>query len=191
MYFAMSRFAEAETALRQSIDLTTDVSRNRYQIQKGHFLLGRILMQKGQQDAAHAEMNISRDLANKTLAEDKSKLSGLLDSSGAQDAQVIAEEASGVSPAGTPRADPAALHRVEVLREQIRLPVADSYNNLGAIAATNVIDYRDAVMYFKRVALCGTPRSRGWTLSTVLRAAFAGSHHWWRFPPLLLYLKAH
>jgi tetratricopeptide (TPR) repeat protein len=50
MYFATDRIAEAETALRQCIHLTTDVSLNRYQVQKAHFLLGRILAQKGHQD---------------------------------------------------------------------------------------------------------------------------------------------
>ena len=81
MYFSLNRSAEAEAALRQCIRLTTDVSRNRYQIQKAHFLLGRILMQKGEQDAAHAQMEIARELANKTLAQDKSKLAGLMDTS--------------------------------------------------------------------------------------------------------------
>ena len=41
-------------------------------------------------------------------------------------------------------ADPLTLRKVEAMREQIKLPVADSYNNLGAIAATNN-DYSDAV----------------------------------------------
>ncbi len=99
MYFATNRSAEAETALRQCIDLTTDVSRNRYQVQKAHFFLGRILMQKGQQDAAHAEMEISRDLANKTLSQDKSKLAGLLDSSGSMDASGSKGPAEGASAA--------------------------------------------------------------------------------------------
>ena len=94
MYFNTNRFAEAETALRECIRLTTDVSRNRYQVQKAHYLLGRILMKKGQQDAAHAEMDISRDLANKTLAQDKSKLAGLMDTFGSQDVQASATEAS-------------------------------------------------------------------------------------------------
>ena len=66
----------------ECIRLTTDVSRNRYQVQKAHYLLGRILMKKGQQDAAHTEMDIARELANKTLAQDKSKLAGLMDTSG-------------------------------------------------------------------------------------------------------------
>jgi tetratricopeptide (TPR) repeat protein len=99
LYFNTNRYAEAETALRQCIRLTTDDSRNRYQVQKAHYLLGRILMKNGQQDAAHAEMDISRDLANKTLAQDKSKLSGLMDTSGAQDAQASATEAGASSSA--------------------------------------------------------------------------------------------
>ena len=108
VYFATNRSAEAETALRQCIRLTTDVSRNRYQVQKAHFLLGRILMQKGQQDAAHAEMAIARELANKTLAQDKSKLAGLMDTSGSQEAQVPATEVEASRPLGSPAADPLA-----------------------------------------------------------------------------------
>jgi len=188
MYFDTNRSAEAETALRQCIRLTTDVSRNRYQVQKAHFFLGRILMQKGQQDAAHAEMTISRELANKTLSQDKSKLAGLLDTSGSQDAQVPAEEASTAPPFGAPTADPAALHKIEVLREQVKLPVADSYNNLGAIAATNN-DYSDAVMYFKRAAVWN-PSLEGLDYNWG-RAAFAGSQFADAIMPLSRYVRSH
>ena len=188
MYFATNRSTEAETALRQSIDLTTDVSRNRYQIQKAHFLLGRILTQKGQQDAAHTEMNISRDLANKTLAEDKDKLAGLLDTSGSPDAQVTAEEASGAPPLSAPTTDPSALQKIEALREQLKLPVADSYNNLGAIAATNN-DYSHAVHYFER-AFLWNPSLDGLDYNWG-RAAFAGSRFADAIAPLSRYLKAH
>ena len=78
-------------------------------------------MKNGQQDAAHAEMDISRDLANKTLAQDKSKLSGLMDTSGAQDVQVSATEAgASPSPVAT-KPDPSALRKVEAIREQVKL----------------------------------------------------------------------
>jgi tetratricopeptide (TPR) repeat protein len=85
MEFNTNRSAEAETALRQCIRLTTDVSRNRYQVRKAHFLLGRILAQKGQQDAAHAEMDIARGLAYKTQEQDKTKLDALMNTLGPQD----------------------------------------------------------------------------------------------------------
>jgi tetratricopeptide (TPR) repeat protein len=188
MYFATNRSTEAETALRQSIDLTTDVSRNRYQIQKAHFLLGRILTQKGQQDAAHTEMNISRDLANKTLAEDKDKLAGLLDSSDSPTALAPVKETSASPPLGAPTADSEALQRVEALREQLKLPVADSYNNLGAIAATNN-DYSHAVHYFER-AFLWNPSLDGLDYNWG-RAAFAGSQFADAIHPLTRYVKSH
>ena len=188
VYFATNRSAEAEAALRQCIRLTTDVSRNRYQVQKAHFLLGRILMQKGQQDGAHAEMAIARELANKTLAQDKSKLEGLMDTSGSQEAQVPATEGEALPPLGSPTADPVAQHRIEVLREQLRLPVADSYNNLGAIAATNS-DYSDAVTYFNRAAVWN-PSLDGLDYNWG-RAAFAGSQFADAIMPLSRYVKLH
>jgi tetratricopeptide (TPR) repeat protein len=189
VYFATNRYAEAEAALRQCIRLTTDVSRNRYQVQKAHFLLGRILMQKSQQDAAHAEMAVARELANKTLAQDKGKLEGLMDTSGSQEeAQVPATEVEASSPLGSPKADPLAQHKIEVLREQVRLPVADSYNNLGAIAATNS-DYSDAVTYFKRAAVWN-PSLEGLDYNWG-RAAFAGSQFADAILPLSRYVELH
>ena len=185
-YFETNRPVEAEKAFRQCIDLSTDVSRNRYQVQKAHFLLGRILMQKGQQDAAHAEMNIARELANKTLAQDKNKLAGLLDTSSPQDAPVAAAEPSKTTAVTTANSE--TLHRVELMREQIRLPVADSYDNLGAIAATNN-DYSQAVTYFKQAAIWN-PSLEGLDYNWG-RAAFAGSQFADAIMPLSRYVKSH
>lgn len=183
MYFNTNRYDEAETALRQCIRLTKDVSRNRYQVQNAHFLLGRILMQKGQTEAAHEEMKIARELANKTLSQDKSKLAALIDTSGSQDIQ---PPASGAGASST--VDPLAQHRVEALKEQFRLAVADSYNNLGAIAATNS-DYARAVTYFKLAAVWN-PSLDGIDYNWG-RAAFAGSQFADAIPPLSRYVKAH
>jgi tetratricopeptide (TPR) repeat protein len=188
MYFDTNRFADAETALRQCIDLSTDVSRNRYQVQRAHFLLGRILMQKGQQDAAHAEMNIARELANKTLAQDKSKLAGLMETSGSADVPAPAADAGKAAPVASVAADSMTLRSVESMRAQIRLPVADSYNNLGAIAATNS-DYSDAVTYFKHAGMWN-PSIEGLDYNWG-RAAFAGSQFADAILPLSRYVKSH
>jgi tetratricopeptide (TPR) repeat protein len=188
MYFSTNRFTEAEAALRQCIQLTTDVSLNRYQVQKAHFLLGRILMQKGQQDAAHAEMDISRELANKTLAQDKSKLTGLMDSSGAGDLPASTEESRAASSFSATKADPITLRKIETMKEQIKLPVADAYNNLGAIAASNN-DYANAVTYFKRAAVWN-PSLDGLDYNWG-RAAFAGSQFAEAVMPLSRYVKSH
>ena len=188
VYLDTNRSAEAETALRECIRLTTDVSRNRYQVQKAHFLLGRILMKEGRQDAAHAQMDAARELANRTLAQDKSKLAGLMDTSGPQDVQSPATEAGSSSSSVATAADPLALRKVGAKREQVTLPVADSYNNLGAISATNG-DYSSAVVYFERAAewnpsLDGLDYNWG-------RAAFAGSQFAEAILPLGRYLRSH
>ena len=183
MDFDSHRTIEAETALRRCIELTKDVSRNRYQVQKAHFLLGRILMQKGQSDAAGAEMKISRELANKTLSQDRSKLVGLMDTAGTQDTAAATSETEIAA-----STDPSALRKVDALRNQLTPAVADGYNNLGAIAATNS-DYATAVTCFERAAewnpsLDGLDYNWG-------RAAFAGSRFADAIPPLSRYVKGH
>ncbi|WP_251106790.1 tetratricopeptide repeat protein [Alloacidobacterium dinghuense] len=186
MYFEANRPAEAETALRQCIRLTADVSRNRYQVQNAHFLLGRLLMQKGQHDAAHAEMETARVLANKTLTQDKDKLAGLLDASDVHDVQAPKSEA-GVSLTAS-NLDPLAMQKVEAMKEQVRPAVADSYNNLGALAATNS-DYSGAVTYFKRAA-AWNPSLEGLDYNWA-RAAFAGSQFADAILPVSRYLKSY
>ena len=183
MYFDTNRFDDAETALRKSIALTTDVSRNRYQVQKAHYLLGRILMKKGQQDAAHAEMQINRDLADKTLAQDKSKLAGLMDTSGSQESSEAATPLS-----GSGKLDRTALRNVEAMKGKLAPAVADGYNNLGAIAATNN-DYSSAVTYFERASEWN-PSLEGLDYNWG-RAAFAGSQYADAILPLSRYVKAH
>jgi tetratricopeptide (TPR) repeat protein len=183
LYFEKNSFAEAETALRECIRLTTDESRNRYQVQKAHFLLGRILMMRHQQDAAHAEMVVARELANKTLSQDKSKMAGLLDTAAGQDVA-----ASVSRPPAEIGIDPSSLHRVEAMRERFAPALADSYNNLGAITATSG-HYKDAVSYFERAAVWN-PSVDGLDYNWG-RTAFAGSEFREAIPPLSRYVKAH
>ena len=188
MYFDTHRYVEAEKALRECIRLTTDVSRNRYQVQKAHFLLGRILMQKGQTDAAHEEMQIARTLANQTLSMDRDKLAALMDTADVHGAPGAAADSAGSAGEKVNTTDQIALRRVKTLRDQVKLDIADSYNNLGAITATND-DYASAVSLFDRAAewdpsLPGLDYNWG-------RAAFAASRFADAVGPLARYVKAH
>lgn len=189
MYFEMHRSADAEAVLRQCIRLTADASRNRYQVQKAHFLLGRILTQKGQPDAAQAEMQIARDLSNKTLAQDRSKLASLMDTS-ASDGAPSADVIGSATPAAEPSSvvDPMAEQKVDAMKGQLKGAVADSYNNLGAIAATKN-DYSDAIMYFEHAAVWN-PSLEGLDYNWG-RAAFAGSRFADAVVPLSRYVTAH
>ena len=183
-----NRSAEAETALRQCIRLTTDVSLNRYQVQKAHFLLGRILMQKGEQDEAHAQMKISRDLANKTLAQDKTKLAGLMDTSGIPMFEELWQKTGHLLSIAAALADPVALRKIETLR---------SRSSSRSLTATTIwaLSRQRTTTIRKRSDTSSGPRSgihrsRDSTITGVERHS-PGRNLPMRFCPLSRYLKSH
>jgi tetratricopeptide (TPR) repeat protein len=189
MYFDTNRLTEAEADLRQAIKLTTDISRNHYQIQKAHFLLGRILMQKHQEEEAHAEMQIAHAFADKALSKDKTELAGLLDnkptSGEASDARV---DPAAMAPAAPPPADPVAAGRQKAFEKQLTPAIADSYNNLGAIMATQT-KYADALKYFERAA-AWSPSLEGLDYN-MGHAAFMAARFSEAILPLSRYLRSH
>lgn len=136
LYFDTSRISEAEAAFRQAIQHTTDLSRNRYQIQKAHFLLGRILMQQHHEDQAHTEMQIAHTLANRTLSKDKNQLAGMLSGNSGISGTSSAVADSAASFSSAPEStDPRTASEQEAFEKQLAPAIADSYNNLGVISA--------------------------------------------------------
>lgn len=197
LYFDDGRPADAEAALRKAIALTKDPSRNRFQIQKAHFLLGRVLMQQHRAAEAHTEMDLARSFANKDLSHDKGELAGLLNNSAA----------TGVDPAGTPdtamnhtgqagaannpaanAASPTTSAALRAFERRLAPAIADSYNNLGVLAAT-AGRYPEALADFDRAAewnptLDGLDLNRG-------RAAFMASDFSQAIAPLQRYVNTH
>lgn len=70
--------AGAEKNLRRAIELTTDVSRNGYQIKKAHFSLGRVLLKAGRRAEAEKELALARDLQTQSLGSMRQELSEIL-----------------------------------------------------------------------------------------------------------------
>jgi tetratricopeptide (TPR) repeat protein len=189
MYFDTNRLMEAETNLRRAIELTTDISRNHYQIQKAHFLLGRILMQKHQEEEAHAEMKIAHAFTDKALSKDKSRLAGMLSESAASTGSSDSKADSAANSTTTSYvADPAAISKQKAFEEQLTPALADSYNNLGAIMATEE-NYTDALKYFQRAA-AWSPSFEGLDYN-MGRAAFMAAKFSEAVPPLSSYLRSH
>jgi tetratricopeptide (TPR) repeat protein len=189
MYFDTDRPLDAKAALRQAVQLTTDVTRNRYQVQKAHFLLGRILMQEHRAEEAHAEMLIARSLANKGLSKDKSELAGLMPGLAAPtDPQSSSTETMAATQSTAQIADPGASAHLESDEKQLRLVIGDSYNNLGAITATRN-DYSNALHCFERAATWN-PSLDGMDYN-LGHAAFMASKFSDAIPPLSRALHAH
>jgi tetratricopeptide (TPR) repeat protein len=200
LYFDTGRPADAEAALRRAIALTKDPSRNRFQIQKAHFLLGRVLMQQHRSAEARAEMDLARSFANKDLSHDKGELAGLLNNpaatgadptppTGTQDNNVNhAGEAGGANNPSSNSAGPASSAALRAFEQRLTPAIADSYNNLGVIAAT-AGRYAEALADFNHAAewnptLAGLDLNRG-------RAAFMASDFSDAIAPLSRYVKAH
>lgn len=185
MYYNLHNTAAAEDSLRKAIALTTDPTRNHYQIQKGYYLLGRLLMQQGKRREAAAEMKIAQAFMQTDLSHDKSQLSGFL---GHGQPGMGAPKNSLTLKDSTPPPDPAAQQRLKAFEAQVTPALADSYNNLGAIAATNK-EYSKATSYFQNAAEWN-PAMPGLNYNWG-RAAFAAGRFGDAIIPLSSYLKAH
>jgi tetratricopeptide (TPR) repeat protein len=188
MYFDTNRLTEAEANLRRAIELTTDVSRNHYQIQKAHFLLGRILMQKHEEEKAHAEMQIAHTFADKALSKDKTQLAGLLSNSAGAAASNTGVDAAAMTPPPPHAADPAALAKQKAFEKQLTPAIADSYNNLGAIKASQK-NYADALKLFEQ-AKAWSPTLDGLDYN-IGHAAFMAADYAEAIAPLSRYLRLH
>lgn len=180
--------AEAEAALRKAIALTTDPARNHYQIEKAHYLLGRLLARAGKHEEAQAEMKIVQVMMAHTLAEAKNRLSGTPDASAP--AMMASAEVTLAAPksARKPARNTQHAQAVAAFEKQLAPALATSYNNLGAMAASGS-KYDAAFQYFER-AKQWNPGMPGLDLN-LGHAAFMSSHFAEAVTPLERYLKAH
>lgn len=181
LYVETGRNADAEAALRKSIALTSDVSHNHYQVQRAHYLLARVLLQTNRVEDGKREMQISQELLTLSASQNQDRAHPMSGNDLGGDVQWR----SGKNVA---QLDPRALSNAEAEEKQIGSAIADSYNNLGAIAATNN-DYAEACDFFKKAgewnpSLDGLDYNWG-------KAAYAGHLYAQAVAPLDRYVQSH
>jgi tetratricopeptide (TPR) repeat protein len=181
LYGEMGKPAEAEAALRKSIALTHDLSRNNFQVQRAHYLLARIFMQEGKVDEAKQQIAISNELLQQIDEAKQGKSTEAVH--GEASAQLPSNNVS--RPATT---DPQELQKANPVEVKLAPAIADSYNNLGVISAINE-DYTRATIYFEDTAKWA-PGLEGLDLNWG-RAAFLGGQYEQAIPPLQRYLGSH
>lgn len=181
VYMQLNRQTDAERELRRAIDLTTDLSRNHYQVQRAHFLLGRLLVQSGHTDEAKKEMQISASLLKQNMLRDQAKLKG-----------APMGDAAGIAPFQPPpdanRLNDNTKKELEEFTTRAAPAIADSYNNLGAIAA-GAGEFATATGYFQNTAKWN-PSLEGLDYNWG-RAAFSARLYAQAVPPLGRYVAAH
>ncbi|MBZ5664782.1 MAG: tetratricopeptide repeat protein [Acidobacteriia bacterium] len=179
-YAEENRLAEAEVSLRKSIALTRDVSRNHYQVQRAHYLLGRLLLQTGRSEEAKGELKISEQLLKQSVSANQGQEAGMLND--------VAQKVQMRSAEPVHAMDPEALKQVEAYEKQLSLPIADAYNNLGAIAAGRN-EFLSAAEYFRHAAFWN-PSTDGLDYNWG-RAAFSANQYQQAIAPLSRYLQSH
>lgn len=186
LYNGTGQSSEAMAALRKSISFTKDPAYNRYQVQKAHYLLGRLLIQLGQTEAGKHEMQLSSALLNQSLNRDRDRLDGPLE------ATANAELADSTSPTPTSTragGQPSAIEsELDEFEKRIAPAIADSYNNLGALAAGDG-QFGEALISFER-AFEWNPSLEGldanWGRVAFLSKRFADA-----IPPMTRYVRSH
>lgn len=143
LYLDAVRLPEAENAFRRAIALTKDPARNGYQVNRAHYALGRILLQTGHEDEGKKELHISAELRDKPHPERRG-MGGAADAATGDETR--AGTAAAVAKAGL---SPVDLKASSALAEEFKPAIADSYNNLGVIAAGRK-DYMAAFGYFEK-----------------------------------------
>jgi tetratricopeptide (TPR) repeat protein len=185
LYMETNRPADAEAALRKSIALTPNVTRNHYQVQRAHYMLARLLLQSGQTDEGKAEMQISQQLLRKSVLQNQ----GRDGNAGAAETDGSAVSAAADAQSqGKQAVDPEEEKPVAAYEKELAPAIADSYNNLGAIAAGNN-QLAQALGYFEK-AYDWNPSLPGLDFNWG-KAAFSAFRYGEAIAPLGRHLKAH
>ncbi len=143
LYNDTNRISQAEATLRKAIALTTDVSRSGYQINRAHYVLGRILLQTGRRDEGEKELKMSEEIRRQIPNPSK-------DQKTQKTGTPIQEDAPGKM-AETPPVSSAELKKAAQYSAQLAPQIADAYNNLG-VAAAGRKDFAVALRLFSRLS---------------------------------------
>jgi tetratricopeptide (TPR) repeat protein len=149
LYSEMERWTEADGALRKAILLTSDDSDNHYQLQSAHYLLGRILLQSGREEEAKNEMQIAQTFERLRSLENQGKPVDRSNIEMSADAGKNRQASRSQSPTTS---DSQALQAVLSVEKEMAPVIADSYNNMGAIAAENT-DFPLALNWFEKASV--------------------------------------
>lgn len=177
IYADLDRTSDAEAALRSAIAVTTNPSRNHYQIRGAHYQLGLLLVQNGALAEGKKEMEIAAALLLQNRLLDQANLTGK------PYIRPSLKKESVVAPIGM-----AAETAMKQFEERIGPAVADSYNNLGVIAAIDK-DYAGAAGHFEQAAKWN-PAMEGLDYNWG-RAAFAAQQYDKALLPLTHALREH
>ncbi|HEX2715819.1 MAG TPA: tetratricopeptide repeat protein, partial [Candidatus Acidoferrales bacterium] len=144
VYAEAGREAEAEATTRKAITLTKDISRNNYQINQAHYVLGRILLRTGRKEEGEREMALSKELRDRVARPELVRNQKLLDFANLTQGDQATRRDMLTVPAS-----PEEQKKAQAYANQLKPAIADAYNNLGVIVAGQE-EFATAVDYFRK-----------------------------------------
>jgi tetratricopeptide (TPR) repeat protein len=154
IYSDAGRDAEAETVLRQALSLSGNVSATDYLIGRAHYVLGRLLLKAGKKDEGEKELSASQEIRDRmnrpdTVRDTKNDPKSAQQKKTDPELASVSEDAPVGHPAPPVAAPPQAAEAIRGYLNDLKLPIADAYNNLGVIQAGHK-DFKAAAAYFRR-----------------------------------------
>ncbi len=189
LYAAEHKTPEAIEALRRCIANTTDPTQNHNQLQKAHYLLGRLLVQSGQTEAGRQELQIAQSLVQQNISRSRQQLANYYDQNasgmgGGSNASLPVEKTRHT----ITKEQQAAAQSADRFQQHIASAVANSYNNLGALAGAQG-DALGALTDFEGAA-AWDPTMPGLE-ENIGRAAFSAGQFSQAVDPLTRYVQHH
>jgi len=125
--------AMAEQSLRRAIALTSDPSKNSFQIRRAHVLLGRLLNKLGRKTEAEKELATARELQGQLVESAREEIRKVLGQvvSATPEINLSKPLLSGNSDSNLSAAEST---RLKAIRNQLVEIVAQAYHNLGVVA---------------------------------------------------------
>lgn len=142
------RLPEAEAAMSKAIALTSDPSRNRYQINRAYYVLGRIQVETGRRDEGVKNLKTAAELREKNQPQ-----RGMGGDAAQTTAEIAKERVASAEPmrpdAVASKLPPQELKQLESFFDGLKPAIADAYNNLGVAAGAHN-DFATAISYFRK-----------------------------------------
>jgi len=143
LLISQRRLPDAEAAMSKAIALTSDVSRNSYQVNRAYYVLGRIQVETGRRELGVQNLRTAAELRDKTTTPANRD----------EGATAAKERISSVQPmrpdAAASKLSPEQQKQLDAYFDRLKPAIADAYNNLGVAAGAHN-DFATAVTYFRK-----------------------------------------
>ncbi|HEV8129952.1 MAG TPA: tetratricopeptide repeat protein [Acidobacteriota bacterium] len=150
--FGSGQYPKAVAALTKAIELTTDLSRNDYQVANTHYILSSAYRKLGKEEAAKKELQLSSELKSKSAVSSVDSLDAFLKSDSNVPESALSMEGKDTKGSVTLEIDlPSRINPTQAapFESDLKQGIATIYSSIGLLRAAQS-DYPHAASLFSR-----------------------------------------